>query len=376
MIELDLILRPISPLLIGGGMDVRNVRRSRPFIPGSVLRGSLAVEMIRAAEDMPGLKELFEALFLGDRPAMFDPLYPTYELSDEVIPAPVTAVTCKDYGVEHLLADTLISRMRPDRSSRQICPKCEGGRLERWRGFISRGKDMGYVSLSDVPRKMHVKVGLNRYTETAEEGILYALEAIEPKLIFQGKLRIDEGMWGKLEGFLKMRFKREDEGYRIRIGGGRARGYGLAILSFRRSSHVSIEERLEGFQGAIADPRHIYFTLTAISPVLILSETGESEMNLPAGMIAEWVEPIPEGTMVEAEELTGWSEAWGMPKPILQAIGAGSVFTFRAPASKRGELIPILRRIHMEGIGERRAEGLGRVSICDPFHLERIQAKS
>ena len=77
-----------------------------------------------------------------------------------------------------------------------------------------------------------------------------------------------------------------------------------------------------------------------------------------------------------AEELTGWSEAWGMPKPILQAIGAGSVFTFRAPASKRGELIPILRRIHMEGIGERRAEGLGRVSICDPFHLERIQAKS
>jgi len=175
---------------------------------------------------------------------------------------------------------------------------------------------------------------------------------------------------------LKMRFKREDEGYRIRIGGGRARGYGLAILSFRRSSHVSIEERLEGFQGAIADPRHIYFTLTAISPVLILSETGESEMNLPAGMIAEWVEPIPEGTMVEAEELTGWSEAWGMPKPILQAIGAGSVFTFRAPASKRGELIPILRRIHMEGIGERRAEGLGRVSICDPFHLERIQAKS
>ena len=374
MIELDLILKPISPLLIGGGMDVRNVRRSRPFIPGSVLRGSLAIEMIRASEDMPSLKEVFEELFLGDRPAMFDPLYPTYEPSDEVIPAPVTAITCKDYGPEHLLADTLIPRVKSDKPSRWICPKCDGGRLERWRGFISRGKRMGCVSLSDVPRKMHVKVGLNRYTETAEEGILYALEAIEPKLIFQGKLRIDEEMWGKLEEFLKMRFKRVDGGYRIRVGGGRARGFGLAILSIRQSSRVSVEERVERFQEMISDPKHIYFTLTAISPVLILNRTGESEMNLPAEMIAGWVEPIPEGTMVEAEELTGWSEAWGMPKPILQAIGAGSVFTFRAPASKREELIPILRRIHMEGIGERRSEGLGRVSICDPFHLERINA--
>jgi len=372
VIELDLTLTPISPLLIGGGMDVRNVRRSRSYIPGSVLRGSLAIEMLKVAEEQEELKGLFDDLFLGEHPALFGPLYPTYQPGEEIIPAPVTAVTCKDYGVDHLLADTLISRIKPGRGSQWLCPKCGGGRLERWRGFICRGENTGYLSLSDVPKRMHVKVGLNRYTETAEEGILYTLETIEPTLIFQGKLIIDEKLWEKLEQFLRIRFKMEKGGYRIRIGGGRARGYGSAILSFRPSPPISIEERLRRFQESIGDPGKIYFTLTVISPLLILDETGESMKSLPAEMIAEWVKPITEGNMVEVEELTGWSEAWSMPKPILQAIAAGSVFTFSAPASRWEELIPILNRIHVEGMGERRTEGLGRISVCDPFHLETL----
>jgi CRISPR-associated protein Csx10 len=371
MVELNVILKPLSPIVIGEGMDVRNVRRSRSYIPGSVLRGTLAREMIEEAESNEEMKKLFDELFLSRKAARFGPLYPTKEVSDEVIPAPVTAMACKAYGESHTLADTLLKRIGEGLSARineMSCAKCDGGRMERWRGFIARTGSK-QAALSSIPRRAHVKVGLNRYTETAEEGILYVLEAIEPEVLFQGRLSLEEDLWERLRRSMDRLLWREEEGYRIRIGSARARGYGLAVLSFRPAPVTPIEERLDRMQHALGNPDRLYFTLTAVSPALILDETGSPRMTIPPDLIADWVEPLGEGCLTETEVLTGWSQAWGMPKPLMMAIGAGSVFTFSAPASRREELLALLSRIEREGLGERRAEGLGRFSICDPFHL-------
>jgi CRISPR-associated protein Csx10 len=58
------------------------------------------------------------------------------------------------------------------------------------------------------------------------------------------------------------------------------------------------------------------------------------------------------------EEVGGFNRTWGLPLPQAQAIAGGSAFVFRARATIPAEAIA---RAEWRGIGERRAEGFGRL---------------
>jgi CRISPR-associated protein Csx10 len=66
----------------------------------------------------------------------------------------------------------------------------------------------------------------------------------------------------------------------------------------------------------------------------------------------------------------GWQDLWGLPRMHEYAIDAGSVFLFTA-AQPLDELAQALFTLEEQGIGQRRAEGFGRICISDPFHRER-----
>jgi len=76
--------------------------------------------------------------------------------------------------------------------------------------------------------------------------------------------------------------------------------------------------------------------------------------------------------------VTGWNELWGTPRPTDYAMEMGSVFLFSCPQELDNDrlnyLIQALQTAEETGIGRRLAEGFGRISISDPFHLEREQA--
>lgn len=65
--------------------------------------------------------------------------------------------------------------------------------------------------------------------------------------------------------------------------------------------------------------------------------------------------------------VTGWSGLWGLPREDALAIGMGSVFVVRFEQEPD---FGALLRLQEEGIGERKAEGFGRVTVADPFHWE------
>jgi CRISPR/Cas system CSM-associated protein Csm3 (group 7 of RAMP superfamily) len=66
--------------------------------------------------------------------------------------------------------------------------------------------------------------------------------------------------------------------------------------------------------------------------------------------------------------VSGWSEAWGLPKlPALAAV-AGSVYVFCTSDIEAWH--EALGKIEEHGVGSRREEGFGAVRVCDPFHLE------
>ena len=70
------------------------------------------------------------------------------------------------------------------------------------------------------------------------------------------------------------------------------------------------------------------------------------------------------------KRVTGWNELWGTPRMNEYAIDTGSVFLFSSTVEMNEPLCEALFKLEEEGIGERRAEGFGRLRISDPFHLE------
>ncbi len=63
---------------------------------------------------------------------------------------------------------------------------------------------------------------------------------------------------------------------------------------------------------------------------------------------------------------------WGTPRTNEYAIDTGSVFlfAFKGESKQIDPLKQALFRLEEEGIGQRKAEGFGRVCISDPFHRE------
>lgn len=420
-VRIKVSLEAKSPLVLGRGPTIQYVWESRPFVAGGVLRGALAQVILQqlgihqTSGRIPtsladaSAKSAFKEVFIAESPSRFGWLYPLYLRPDEkvfdfeVFPAPCTTFACKPYGEKHGLIDMLGQRLyqaiggqREER--RFFCKECGWKeRIERWRGFVIRKPDGTYVGRKDVERRSMVRVGLNRLTETAEEQILYVLEALLPRskssgqepggqLVFTGSWVMTSAQWEQLKSLLEEFFLPQDGGYRLRIGTARARGMGEVILRLQEATPTDdLSQRLEGFQpkssdGSPLDSQHLYFSLTARSPVLVFNEWGLPETDLSPDILKAYIDEktLPKGielitgaTAVEQETLSGWSQAWGLPKPLTPVIAAGSVFTYRAPKGEYNAVLDFLRHVETYGLGERRSEGLGELVACEPFHIIR-----
>ncbi len=112
--------------------------------------------------------------------------------------------------------------------------------------------------------------------------------------------------------------------------------------------------------------------VTAQTDVLALDDSGEPDPTVVgleralrrAGLPARAVEFDPDdGAMtaaVRARRRESWHVGWGLPRASLTAIQAGSVIVIDLEEPVDAALIA---RLEAEGIGERRAEGFGRIGL-------------
>ena len=73
------------------------------------------------------------------------------------------------------------------------------------------------------------------------------------------------------------------------------------------------------------------------------------------------------------QRIAGWNGLAGTPRPNDYAIEMGSTFLFACHQQLNNDFIQALHTLQETGIGRGRSEGFGRISISDPFHLEREQ---
>jgi CRISPR-associated protein Csx10 len=234
---------------------------------------------------------------------------------------------------------------------------------------------------------MHV--GISRATGSALHSLLFSYEMlVEEKL---GKKKDEEIKPLKFVGTLSANDQSALEELakvvpeREHLSVGHARTRGLGELSIEQRTPLAnkndLETRCRAFNNAVhakgGDAKVFYFSITLNSHLALrdrLSMPVLADLNaqhfglheqemLPAGRL----KPIV--AFLSATVVPGWNAALGLPKPDTHAISRGSVVVFALPKDAvTSTLMNRLATLECEGVGERRAEGFGSLTVCHPIH--------
>jgi CRISPR-associated protein Csx10 len=100
-------------------------------------------------------------------------------------------------------------------------------------------------------------------------------------------------------------------------------------------------------------------TVTLLSPAIVRDENGQYTLDIVPALSLRLGKTVKPGERQRrAEIISGYNRTWGLPLPQAIAIAAGSVFTVESDASLDDWL-----KLESTGLGERRAEGFGRLAV-------------
>lgn len=397
--EVELIIRTRSPLVLRASRAALQFAPGLRYIPGTTLRGALAMRYLHSH---PPDRD-FAALFLEEQ-VYFTDLYPvpgadsnTGSLRSETAgPLPATARACKRYGASHLdsLTDSLLRlellriarekgmRLRSNEEWKawEKCPTCHEKGVANDRDRLT-GTYVGLEGFKkiDTPLRLITGTSINRATGTVEESQLFSFDALEEGQYFQGRLRLQddtaETLLPKLTELAPVRST-------LRLGMGKSRGFGrVEVVRWREWHEVErpLEVRWTQFNTAtqrlwqhfgVGKPEGEFFSLTLRSGLIWRDGLLRPQTSMPTATELG-LPPSVESCccVLNTTTVQGWNAALGLPKADTPALGPGSVLLYRLtdPAQKEATLTR-LKAIEREGLGERQAEGFGRLHPCDPFH--------
>lgn len=408
MEQLQLTIKAESPLAIGSKKP-GSVSEAADYIPGSVLRGAIAGQLLRLAGTDPQANDDFSRLFVQEGAAIFSNAYPTNFTNPDsakrglpVNVLPSTAVSAKlKPGFKPKgdgVFDTLIDRFCAEHWQQLYNPTTlTGDRVEPYRGFYTYYQNNNQKAVYEshsVSKRLLTRVGINRRRSASEEQILYSLEVMNETNNYEGKFYptvytakinvTDSTLAQHLAAFIKYLDTQ------IRLGGSTSRGLGrvsltVKTINFQSNLRTNIQkfdqalkirwqkwEKLYGkfYQPNISLSSRIFFTLnlqsdailseqwqrtTVISPTLLCQMTGIEDTTLKL-----------ETAYSSYDYASGWNAAWGLMKDIELVTNLGSVYLFST--EKIDAWYSALEKLEYQGIGARTQEGFGQIKVCDTFH--------
>ncbi|MBZ0161052.1 MAG: CRISPR-associated RAMP protein Csx10 [bacterium] len=391
-----LTLKAESPLALHRRRASEQFAPTLDYLPGSAVRGALADLYLAGAPERSQEAD-FKNLFLSGvvRFSDFLPIPSDYHGLAHLIPA--TAAACKRFSDHEStsLTDGLL-RLELAREMKQAdalehngwfyCPICQrGGHGER-RDRLESGYYTLLEAFQRVPvrKRMVTTTAIERASGTAAYGMLYSHEVIQESdvhedVLFRGVVTLPEELRSKLK---------ELAGYgrRIAVGYGRSRGLGQVSVAGWGTAPVerqAVADRWAALNETARalwslfdrQPEGEYFSLTLQSHLALRDDAGEPVLGeITAQDFGLSVGTVQCRRVLRAIAVPGWNAALDLPKPDTWALDRGSVLLFRLPPGHdREPVIDRLQEIEREGIGERRAEGFGRLTACDPFHFYFLQ---
>lgn len=337
------------------------------YIPGRTLLGAVAWAWIDEGGDPegPAFKERFlsNEVSWGDLlPVPIDTDTGGFKAGVPCVP-PRTTMSCKLFGTRHDLVDTLLGKSTSG-CSYSIDGKHCGAGLKRLDRLV-------------VPNKQHrTQLVIAFETGAARSGYLYSREVLQEGQVFRGRLTCTDPAFAEV--------LREDlQRLSLSVGSGRSRGFGQLALEVTEETEPGVtadkfvddSNQISERRNSAADGQKVrYFTLTAGSPWCLRNSDGSHASSLSESQLAKLL-GVPASQLklwageVRAETRSGWDGKAGLPIEIRNLIAAGSTFLCSVSDGNDEALAAMLHTLQCHGIGSHRNEGLGRVIVNHPLHL-------
>lgn len=420
-----------SPLLLRD-LRLYQRAKSLDHLPGSTVRGMLGWAYVREYGDDLGFRAIFLSgasrfpfLYPSYRSweKPYDKLQGTKDKPYLAGPYPLTAFSCKRHpkSIEeggHGIVDLLrpFAMVVPeDTASLQglegclSCQVCGQDRKPHSGYRVGRGR-----AIKAPPHQIRMGVGIEASTRTAADGVLFQQVVLDawtdaPSL----GLKAGEGTASKQEklpsffagrGFVpEEALPRLQELCKIPLAAGaaRSRGFGGLTMEIQPLPDDSDErhERLalwqktwremwaEAWKKAKKADIGKSVLLTLRTPAILLDDFLRDHLDLEAELKRRLRKAEAKGFLTQEEALAlkglrveytrarpkrilSWNALQGIPREDEMALDAGSTFLVAFPQETALQALQsFVRLLEAEGVGDRRDEGFGQVTACDPFHL-------
>ena len=377
-VSLDVRLTALQPILVNR-KNVGNAIETDTEIPGATLLSYYAQEVLAPL----GEERVRRAIMEGE--ISVGTFLPEFE-GRKALPVPLCLAEEKEErDGEKKIVNGLTGCSDPGIQTKDL----------RSGYVVPHGEDMIYYAASDQKIvRTHNTIDDEVQRPTEDVGGLFTYEAIQAGKAFRGTLKIGKALWEEIrgsdgkDGILK-KLSRDEHTF----GRSRKDEYGRALLECEAADAAS-EEALSQMS-PIEAGGHRYLVVYLASDLLLRDEAmswsvkvkdvrgsleralGTNLQDIPED---EWtkkeqeggrevqISPLggPRGHSVRIGRRESWQVSWGLPRPSLVYFKAGSVFLFKV-LDPEGWNEERARRLVKEGLGERRAEGYGRVLLSPPF---------
>ncbi|MCA9742056.1 hypothetical protein KC734_10980 [candidate division KSB1 bacterium] len=381
-----------SPVAILQSRASEQFARTLDFLPGSTVRGAFAeIFMNKKGSDDP----VFQQIFV-DQNILFSDFLPAYRAAQPDL-LPATAAACKRHGLKHIgsLRDRLIDMMLESGTAKtEDPPTCDdcSSRLDSIGGR--------YISASEPPvgeqpnRQLRMHVGISRHRGTSQQGQLFSYQMLTDKQVERKPSNGDKTITereplrfvGQLEAtgdtadqLLSELEKVVTDREHLSVGKARTRGLGELVIESRNpiTAASDFAERWDKFNEKIAHPASKetrYFSITLQSHLILRDALGLPVLDQINGAHLGFPDDLKSIKCVAANlnrvTVSGWNAAQGLPKSDTVALARGSVLGFKVDSAEEKQAMAYLQQLESDGLGERRAEGFGRISVCNPFHSQ------
>lgn len=340
----------LDPVLIAQpGAGEENSATSLPYIPGSALRGAMAARWQRQNPEVDDLAvDLgFRSIFL-DGDVAFLNAYPLLK-GKRTLPRPaswmiekemadVTGVPIFDFAVDG--STQLESPKAPDRTF------CLIEEEEPEEGSYDKSFITSLISPTFF-EQLHIT--LEKVNRRDDQNTIFRYDALNAGQRFVGVIvGTDDVDLSKVQELFS-----EDE---LILGSAQMAGYGrMAVEDLREVSDWCEAPSYERY-----DPDRVIVTL--LSPAILRNGGGNAGWDGGKALsIALGMAPgsQPTAAFGQLELVGGYNRKWNLPLPQEWALAAGSVFVFAVQDVDMAQLQLAVDT----GVGERRAEGFGRVAV-------------
>lgn len=346
----------LEPLLATRLAGDPNSGVSYPYVPGSMVRGAMVTAYMqeKALAALDAGAEEARRLFFDGRTRYLN-AYPVDARGRRTLPTPRSLFHVKgeetpiyDFALEtiHEVNDEKVQFVAAAKEAQPFC----------W-------IDDDDIFFMAPERRVNVHTQRDRVKghATKEDGAVFQYDALEEGQTFAGWVLVDEDTnVGLVSSLLQQIY---------RLGGSSNSGYGRVSVEVGAPQDAQawreLPERIAPIDAGET------FVVTLLSDTLVRDAmTGQYTWDLLPTLQRlldveiERVQPAAgkeeQRSVWRLEEVGGFNRTWGLPLPQTQAIAGGSAFVLRAGATISPEAIA---RAEWRSIGERRAEGFGRLAF-------------